>query len=292
MTTKSTHATDGLLQELRDQAKKRLTTSCDNDDLDFLVKSVKALIVTNNEIWQRCQEEGLRSSQSEQCGDEIIMGRYCYEKVQVQKLRNQPLIVTSNTALVVNNFGCLPALPKPLTSTIVAQESDGILPNYHAYFEMAALFEDRILMVILNVMQKHLEEVQVFLGGIEEWLSKSQSIVDFLNELFETNLKAGSVAIEEESQREKRTTSDMSHNYTTVCVKCLVHKSCHRVKRCPNREVGAFYIPAKTTVLSIDQGANLNLMEFAFDMELEEERKKLQSAIGFVKLYDSTCCSA
>ncbi len=56
-----------------------------------------------------------------------------------------------------------------------------------------------------------------------------------------------------------------------------------------DRGRGAFYIPNSVTVLSTDQVSTLSKMSITFDLEKEDEKKKLQSMMSFIKMYD---CSA
>ena len=89
-------------------------------------------------------------------------------------------------------FASQPLIPANLTNTVPqgsCHKESQPFPDYDAYFMTAVLLQNDVLASFLQTLQPHLEDIQVWLGAIESWILESQSIVDFLNNLFEENLE-------------------------------------------------------------------------------------------------------
>ena len=86
----------------------------------------------------------------------------------------------------MSNF---PEIPKDLAELVPPNldpvSSSTLLPNYNEYFDRVFLLHDDVLGPYLVKLKDYFEEVQVYLGKIEAWLSTSQSCLDFLNSIFE-----------------------------------------------------------------------------------------------------------
>lgn len=284
-----------ILQDLRQKARKSLlkskrSKSQSSDDLDFLVNSVKALIGMNTEIWDVCQAQGLFKHTAEN----IRMAKFCYEEAVAKKPAQQKLTVTTRLKMVAKNFGKVPHMPIALTNIITLDNAESaVLPRYDVYFEKAALLDDEVLVGFLNALKKHLEDIQVFLGKIEEWLREPQSTVDFLNELLKTRLAIPSADSDDGIKNVENHNQFSTKVDSSLCISCLTQQSLHQHKynsrrnayeyQC-NNGVAKFYgSPDPSVLLSINESSG-NAMDFTFDLTTKKGKEKLRSFVSFVKM--------
>jgi len=276
---------DDFLKDLRNKAQKTLASG-DDKDLEYMVKLVRGLIAANTEIWERCSEHMVHK------GDAVIpvikMKKLCYEQAFAKtstSYQTQSSSITTQLVPRTKDFGKAPSIPAALTDIIASYQKIGdVLPDYETYFRTGALLQDGILVSFLKSFQTHLEQVQVFLGGIEEWLSEPESTVGFLNGLFKTDLKIGSV------KEEQMCTNEQATPGSSICIKCCMSRSAH-VKtsytykwNCRNGPVGSFYkLPAAVTLLRTSSKAPV--MATTFDICTEDGRDKLRAFVSFVNMY-------
>jgi len=82
-------------------------------------------------------------------------------------------------------------LPDELEALILVPKMDYGLPDYQQYFENALVLQDDVLVPFLALFRKHLEEVQVGLGKVDEWQSEAQEIKDFLEGVLKVEVSVG-----------------------------------------------------------------------------------------------------
>jgi hypothetical protein len=106
----------------------------------------------------------------------------------------------------------------------------------NAYLKKAALLNDGVLVSFLTQVQEHLENVQIFLGKIETWLSEPVSSTQFLNELFGN----GAALIEDVNGSMCKPGAEVYHS--AMCILCCESRSSH-IRR--DERYGHFYTNAK-----------------------------------------------
>jgi len=219
----------------------------------------------------------------------IKMKKLCYEQAFAKtstSYQTQSSSITTQLVPRTKDFGKAPSIPAALTDIIASYQKIGdVLPDYETYFRTGALLQDGILVSFLKSFQTHLEQVQVFLGGIEEWLSEPESTVGFLNGLFKTDLKIGSVKEEQMCANEQATLGN------SICIKCCKLRSEHVQSytgytfkwNCGNGPVGSFYKPpAAVTLLRTNKAPDVAA---TFDICTEDGRDKLRAFVSFVNMY-------
>jgi len=157
-----------------------------------------------------------------------------------------------------------------------------VLLDYEGYIERASLLQNGVLTSFLQKLQTHLEEVQYYVGEIEEWLTEPQSVVAFLNDLFEKDLKVGCVGDNWEN--------DASTNENTTCINCFTLRSSHALRQAKynnsNNSPGRFYGSPDPDVLFKASSRSPGSMELTFDLHTEDDRAELKSFYTFVERFN------
>jgi len=271
-----------LLSDLRQQAQKNLHGQEQTKDLEFLVGAVRGIITTNKEIWERCKYHVTHTRAQARsmytCPSAILarvaiasdkkfigqvdMVKLSYHKVHAKKCpRYGSVNITTTKSTEYKTFASPPLIPASLTNTVPqtsCQEGSQPFPDYDAFFMAAVLLQNDVLASFLQTLQTHLEEIQVWLGAIESWILESQSIVDFLNNLFEKNL---------EIEDFTKTTSGDIQNGKHLCTPKTIFQADNRIQN----------FVARNKILA---------MEAYFEMSQETDQAKLEAFYKFVKLID------
>ena len=177
-----------IIQDERKKASTNLETAADETDLEYLMKTVQALISTNTDIWGRCNHH-------EALDTEWNVRLLCCETAKLQAdcgsySNRSHITVTSTPTMSTFNIGHPPELPVSLTD-IFAVKSSGNFYEYDEYLKKSLILSDDVLPGFLKTLQTHLEDVQVFLGRIESWILEGTSNLEYLNTLFETDIDIG-----------------------------------------------------------------------------------------------------
>ncbi len=119
-------------------------------------------------------------------------------------------------------------------------------------------------------MQKHLEDIQVYLGKIDEW--HDESFAEFLNGLFGTDLKV------------KISTSEHPRCAADICTKCFTNYSKHRFEKCANGAFGKFFHKPPPVTLLHENRLSRDEFTFNFDLGIADGRERLESFMNFIKM--------
>jgi len=167
-------------------AMKAEADSLDDEDLDRLTDTTRALIVTNKEIWERCKP-GASVNENWQAD----FRRLGYFSVHATTpFGNGTVVFRTTFEAQDETFPELPVFPSVLLEIMpgllpeIPESEDELLPNYEEYLSRAMYLQDDILKPFLTIMKEHLKSVQVFLGEIESWLLEANCAVSFINHQF------------------------------------------------------------------------------------------------------------
>mmetsp|Transcript_18449 Transcript_18449/g.28047 ORF Transcript_18449/g.28047 Transcript_18449/m.28047 type:complete len:428 (+) Transcript_18449:49-1332(+) len=311
-----------FLNDLRNNAQQLLSRSDDERDVEYMVELVRGLIGANNEIWERCKDHmAERKYELERNSrfvfrNKVKMMRMSYQRVHVKTKQHDELKqdkledgtrtgpismhISVNRDPNTRDFELPPSIPRTLTN-IIAQAAASIrsrhqlFPDYRAYLNNAVLLQDDVLKYFLQVLQNHLEEVQLYLGKIEEWLSEPQLIAEFLNELFKSSLKVRRI-------RQRDLANNILIDKDAICVKCFRPCSQHDLNLRPpdslflcrklvgyvlDGEKGKFHAPYLGSTEKYLFYANEvpGHMNWTFNLNDKEDREKLKMMWSFVKMY-------
>lgn len=180
--------TDEFLNSRRKKILAKILTDEKNiQDLDYVLKAVRALLNINNDIWNKCKAFSVSQDTKSEKINFIVMRRVIYEDVKVKKF-GRTLIVTSRKKLNLRDFGKLPSVPKKMTDLIYIHPNEAnIFPDYNAYLDRSTILCKELLIPFLVAFQEHLKDIQVYLGEIESWLIQSERVTKYLNDLFDCN---------------------------------------------------------------------------------------------------------
>ena len=225
-------------------------------------------------------------------GSGVKIKRICFNEARVKKEGSQ-LTISSQKELCVHDFGTPPTIPTCLSSLfLIDSPLDGeVFPCYNAYLKKAALLNDGVLVSFLTQLQGHLENVQIFLGKIETWLSEPASSTQFLNELF----GSGVALIEDVDESMCKPGTEIRDDAT--CIRCCKPRSDHyrpndRYHNSPpykcqgTYEIGLFYVPAPTTLFTANTALMGGEMNMTFDFFTDDGKEKLKTFVAFLKMYD------
>lgn len=286
-----------FLESRRKKARTCLTTNEKSiEDLEYMLKSVQALIKVINETWDRCEKYTTTTTNNENNNGEenavLTFKRELYEEVKVVKV-DRLLSVTTRKRSRTRDFGRPPSVPENLKDLInfTPPENSISLPDYNVYLDKSAILCKEVLLSFLTGLQDHLKNVQVYLGEIEEWLIEPSMIVTFLNQLFGINKEV----ILNEGKSDENQSVNTPSNKNVVCIRCLKCLKDHvqelgeneNVYLCSDKQESAFNNPLlKNLYQSYCSDVDCQ-MDYKFNVSTEYGRKKLETIVPFIKTYKS-----
>jgi len=270
---------------------RRRQGSSDDLDVDHLTRLISALISTNEEIWQRCKDSRMKADNLN------FYKRVMFRYVQVSTPTGGRLAFKAISSFEVTSDFYLPSitdLPDKLTSifAVSPREDDPKLPDYEKLFKSAVLLQDDVLLPLLKAFKEHLEDVQVQLGTIEEWLVVSKSCESFLKETFED------VIIPEQKINGCPSGCNTCHSNSDPCIQCGKTHSFHSRVRTGypsyNTPAGRHFCPGDTSSSANGSFFKSDIVplktvhsstcshEEQFDLTNEEARDKLKKFLDYV----------
>lgn len=280
--------TDEFMDHVRNRASKKLervvTKSNRLDDLDLAVKTTRALLSSNKEIWQRCVESG--------CGpqdDKLIFERAAFTKIQVKttsiNATQKTLSFQAVPELTTNDFGAPKPVPEQLTEIVAPTLApDGIFPNYDRYLETALLLNKETLLPFLSVLKKHLEDIQILLGEIDSWLMTGSFCIDYMNENF--NSSRNDFELPESTIGCDAYRCGKSH-IGLVCVRCKrtfhdEYSASHEPTCTTNSSHNGYHSFLHLTSVTLKECATDGNHDHTFDITQEAQQEKLKAFLVFV----------
>lgn len=274
-------AVDSFLESRRKKIKSSLTSDDNNkniEDLDYMLKSVRAIINIINETWERCKEYRTAPLFTFQIAT--------YEKVKVVKSFTN-LSFTTRQVLKSKNFGFPPVVPEDLKKLVFYNEPDeenDIFPDYNEYLDRSAILCKEMLLPFLTGFQEHLKETHVYVGKIETWLMQPEENIKFLNQLFGLDSK---VLTNEASDNTQST--ENPYNEFSLCIRCFKGRAKHNSRNeklfCSDRELSSF---SDDTVKILYESHTLipdGHMDWNIDLYDDEGRNRLETLLTFAKTF-------
>ena len=206
--------------------------SRDFDNLDQLIVLVRALIKTNREIWERCKQNLVEKHEQqvvvESPPSDLKFYRVGYTSVDVKstngygKVKDSTLSFTTKAVLETKEFSSIPLLPLKLRNTLsdVSKVPEEILPDYDRFMEKAALLHEDVMEPFLVILKGHLEDLQVFLGEIDNWVFEPLLCRNFIRDQFNHDLPVAELVGCSNS-------CSLKHD-NMLCVRCFSTQGCHR----------------------------------------------------------------
>lgn len=160
----------------------------DKEDFDekfhILLSTVRALVNTNNEIWERCQPYKTKHTKD----GRPQFYRSGFMNVRAYK-RHESCEMEFSTISQLGKklFPCFSRLPETL-SKIFPVETSGTFRHYDDYLVKITWLAKPIAYQFLLIFKEHLETIQLELGNIETWITEPTHSLQFINTQFGTDL--------------------------------------------------------------------------------------------------------
>jgi hypothetical protein len=257
--------------------------------IDYLISSTKAVIELNQEIWERC----VGSIECKPGKGGLRFQRTAFAVINVASESQASVKQTKFTTTAESQtkaFGTLPSLPSVLTDYVVYKpDTDVAFPDYIKLLKSSLLLREDVLPTFLAKLKQHLEDVQVFLGGIDSWLMDPQGCIDFMQEHF-----GMTPAILQQKTYCSSYLCKVTHDALSICKTCNRAYNTHRHQRYAHAEVythyclgtgnpfgGSFELAAPPTVLK-----TINLPSdhsATFKIDQPDQQRKLLKFIEYVE---------
>ena len=260
-------------------------------DLEMSLRMVRGLLTTNQEIWDRCISRSATSQNNFHDVDgKPFFTRFVHREVSIEHhkySRTTSFAVTIEYERIMADKHLPTNLPKELQALIVAPKVHGF-PNYPKCFDNAMTLQDDVLVPFLTLFRKHLEEVQVGLGKVDEWLGEAEDIKSFLEDVLKVKIEEP-VAANNGCQDCRE-----SHKAETLCLNCgntysqhhrggsyLSYSTNPTLHLCPRSGNTASYLATeKQFVKKVDStGKYFD----SFDVCTEAGRSKLEKFVAFLE---------
>jgi len=151
-------------------------------DRGIAIKKIQALIATNEDILQRCNE--LTSTRHSKLYQITSFCKSDFNVVKVWNMAGMTQIVAFKE-VVTQTFNMRPllCLPEGLNMFEPKRERSGLI-DFRSLLRTSLMLHDDILLPFLWKLQDHLELAQVSLGSLDAWVMNSHDNVLFLQSLF------------------------------------------------------------------------------------------------------------
>lgn len=265
----------------------RNASSAVDTDLEHLVRTVRAILSTNTEIWESCkgskcvEPQGQATSASPPTT--LPFQRVGYTNVTV-KTECASLYIETTAERMTKDFECPGPLPEKLTDIIAPKMGDdGLFPNYDRYLDTCLLLHEDVLAPFLVGLKDHLEDVQVFLGSIHAWLAEPIENVSFVEKHFGKKLNIPE-AIYCDADCEE------NHDDAAICVNCkdaycnhdmsdcYSHYTCDSC-RAGDEDRGSFPVVGPVLIKECPTSGNHT---HEFDLGKETDKERLIRFLEFV----------
>ena len=160
-----------IMNELKLERKNELFTN-----IDIAVRSVRALIIMNEDIWNRCCQYYVGEDNFETMRfDEVKVGNV------------SPGIVTISIVktMMSKKFQLEPLRELPACLRILEPMRDhaGFI-DFKSLLRTSLIFNEDVLFSFLARLKEHLENIQVLLGEVNEWAKHTVNNIIFLETTF------------------------------------------------------------------------------------------------------------
>mmetsp|Transcript_6237 Transcript_6237/g.9908 ORF Transcript_6237/g.9908 Transcript_6237/m.9908 type:complete len:325 (+) Transcript_6237:95-1069(+) len=259
------------------------------DNIDILISKTRALISTNEEIWERCKQNEITQSR-QPAGGQLRLYRVGYPKVTVTSSaviggHNRCVVVKTTSELEIKSFEPLPAIPNELLGFFhFASKSENDCSPFRFNHEdcLASIIctKDDIARHFSIILKAHLEQVQIALGEIERWLLDTEEDVQFINQIFKCNLSKPELG-----------DGDSERRGPSLCVKCFepyeTHKKepnmglyhpdwCKSWCRAASHERGSYFVSSSHDLKKIEISSPTDIYQLTFDLCMDDDRGRLK----------------
>ena len=260
-------------------------------DVTQNIQSVRALLVTNQEIWDRCQGHVQKSKKEYH----VSVTRYGFSTVKALKVQgggNKIEFVTAPERSRKDiDAKSLLKLPQELTNIFepIFQPGSESLLDFESYFEKSLMLHDDVLGPFLFHLKRHLESVQVCLGEIDSWLMGPAIVCNFIETTFGVELELPDEATVEKVAKLSKCNSincRYPHFANDMCLNCGTTYKMHNLgtsSKCPFGRTTACFKHRPCQIIT-KYDAEDGAYDKDFIVEDEMDQAKLKKFVEFITL--------
>ena len=256
------------------------SSECVNYDMEYNIRAIRAILATNDEIWDRCK--GYRLGRE---GDETSFFKADYSRVRATTMAGHVEFMAEKERMVkFFNTEVLFQLPRKLNIYHgLRQLDDGSeFINFRSVLSKSYILSDQVLAPFLFKLKSHMESVQVCLGRIESWLMTPTETEHFLETTFD--------------KKNLFSENDPEESPETICSNChqkmrhhmLPSLLCASKKRKTSHRRSHFasntLIELELLKRKISMGTINMTFKIAGDHESETDRTRLKKALELISM--------
>ena len=187
-------------------SKLEESSPVDAEEIDRMVRVCESLVGLNMGLWRGCcqrmkivqahtsfrkkikkslnitfDNKGLKKG-------ECVFQREAYSRVTAKTSTEDPTLFIMAVPERGEKVFKFPQISMMLHAMVQTPIRDDCFIDYEEYLERALSLHDHVLLVLLAQLKVHLEEVQVWLGELDNWVSYSDICVSRLEALFNKKL--------------------------------------------------------------------------------------------------------
>ena len=263
--------------------------------LDLLLKQCHALVVTNQEIWERCKpfHRTIDSGESQHCRCMFYRAGYSNIRANTLPYQNNTVGFESTAEVTKKSFELPMSLPERLAHLVVfpLPEKNDIMPNYELFLERSMLLIDDVLIGFLQEFKKFLEHQQIALGKVDDWLVQADENAAFLQEQFNMTLSHHRANLQQMVGRYSSLETCQHLLGSSECLRCRVAFRHHRLDQqngggfCANDEQSGCFPMGERELFPgrYDCPGNINL---TFCIDTPSERSRFVKFLEFLRHND------
>mmetsp|Transcript_32444 Transcript_32444/g.79079 ORF Transcript_32444/g.79079 Transcript_32444/m.79079 type:complete len:327 (-) Transcript_32444:640-1620(-) len=244
-----------------------------DEKFHILLSTVRALMKTNNEIWERCQPYKREHNEE----GSFRFYRTAYNAAKASKSSDGgDMEFFTLSQLETQDFPGFPRLPGTL-STIFPIETNGTFQQYDDYLAKITWLAKPIAYQFLSGFKAHLEDIHVALGKTETWITEPNHSLQFINEQFGMDLQAPELGV-----------GSKGGERSAICVRCFRRRDEHQIQqgirfcRCPKGRA-SFFVGSKVTLKKVNVKPELGSMDVSFECSSESDQESLKCFMTFVQ---------
>jgi hypothetical protein len=278
----------------RELLVKRFDSTEDNDDvlhrdhptthgrgddlftnLDIAIKTIEAILVTNDEIFHRCQQ--LLLNENEHYAENQLFAKYAFKEVKVWAFAPNitQVVVFTDREEALFYLRPLLNLPEGLNMFQPQREKSGFI-NFRALLQMSLMLHDDMILPFLSKLKHHLESVQVCLGNIDSWLMETAHSIEYL----ETKFGAKVDPKLKKTYARPRWCKCADNTHTDICANCTKSFSAGQ-EHCIHRNNFCTFFCGRMYQNLADYTMR-GRFEATFDISIEREREQLDRLHDFL----------
>jgi len=263
--------------------------------VDLLITQCHALIITNQEIWERCKPFNCTTNTSADSQQEkYTFYGIGYVNIKASSSLHVKDCVTFESTLEVtkSSFKIPISLPKRLECFVSPARcqpaKNDIIPDYELFLRRSMLLVDEVLIGFLLKFKTFLEDQQIALGKVDAWLLQADEDALFLQNQFNVNIPCDRANRQNVGSRFSSWETSRQVLASFECSRCRVAFQYHTYNEpdgwvsCKSgKQTGCFPVPSG--IMALGRYECPGKVDVKFCMEIPSERNRLIRFLEFAR---------